>query len=221
MVLVGHSLGGLYAASYALRYPRDVAAMVLVEPAFKGQTNQIARAVGPAAAARMEAANKQTIASLDRCLALARTGRLTLPAEQASDCLDNPPDLDPGVPRERNREAKSIAFEQALRSEYEAANVTGPDGQTQDDGQTEWSNATLGAMPMVVLTRGNSEALSGLSTDQIANAELTWRRGHDRLAALSTIGTNTVVPNSGHFVQLDQPEAVTKQVLRIMGLVRR
>jgi pimeloyl-ACP methyl ester carboxylesterase len=221
VVLVGHSLGGLYAASYALRYPRDVAAMVLVEPAFSGQANQIARAVGPAAAGRMEAANKQTIASLDRCIALAGAGRLSLPAEQASDCLDNPPDPDAEVHRERNREAKSVAFERALRSEYEMANITGADGQTQDDRQTGWSRATLGAMPLVVLTRGDSEALSGLSTDEIAKAELAWRTGHDRLAALSTVGTNTIVPNSRHFVQLDQPEVVTKQVLRILSLVRR
>jgi len=215
VILVGHSLGGLYATSYALRYPHDVAGMVLVEPAFNGQAAQIAKAVGPAAAGRMDAANKQTVVALDRCVALAASGRLSLPAEQSSDCLDNPADPDPDVHRERNREAKGVAFQRALRSEYEMANITDAGGETRDDHQSRWAGSTLGSMPLVVLTRGKSEALSGLSPGEVASAERAWRMGHDRLAALSTVGTNVIVPHSGHFVQLDQPEVVIREVFKI------
>lgn len=221
VILVGHSLGGLYATTYALRYPRDVAGMVLVEPAFSGQTTQIAKAVGPAAAGRMERANKQTIVALDRCIALATTGQLSQPAEQASDCLDNPADPDPDVHKERNREAKSLAFERALRSEYEMANITGADGQTVDDHQTERSGETLGSIPLAVLTRGESETLPGLSAEEVAKADAAWRTGHDKLAALSSVGTNTIVPHSRHFVQLDQPDAVTGQIVRVLSQIQR
>jgi len=220
VILVGHSLGGLYATSYALRYPRDVAGMVLVEPAFSGQAGEIARAVGPAAAGRMEAMNRQTIVVLDRCVALAVSGRLSLPAEHASECLDNPADPDSDVHRERNREAKRAAFQLALRSEYEMANITGADGLTRDDHQTGSAGVTLGAMPLAILTRGESEALSGLSADEIAKAELAWRAGHDRLARLSTVGTNTIVPRARHFVQLDRPDAVIAPILRVVSEVQ-
>jgi pimeloyl-ACP methyl ester carboxylesterase len=221
VILVGHSLGGLYAVSYALRYRGDVAGMVLIDPAFGGQTRQIAKAVGPAAAGRLQAANAQTLASLDKCVALAATGRLSLPAEQASDCLDNPPDPDPDIHRERNRAAKSAASQRALRSEFEMANIVGGDGETVDDRQSNRSGSTLGAMPLAILTRGNSEALSGLSADEIAKAERAWRTGHDRLAELSIVGVNTIVPRSGHFIQLDQTEAVIAQVLKMARQVNR
>lgn len=221
IVLVGHSLGGLYATTYALRYPSDVVGMVLVDPAFSGQTGQIAKAVGPAAAGRMEAWNKQMIVALDRCVELATTGRLSLPSEQASDCLDNPADPDPDVHRERNRQAKSPAFERALRSEYEMANISDADGQTIDDHQTGTKGATLGTTPLVVLTRGDSEALPGLSADEIAKVDLAWRAGHDKLAALSSVGINAIVPHSKHFVQLDQPKAVTREILLVLQQLQR
>jgi pimeloyl-ACP methyl ester carboxylesterase len=219
VILVGHSLGGLYAVSYALRYRDDVAGMVLVDPAFSDQTRQIAEAIGPVAAARLKAASAQTLGSLDRCVALAATGRLSLPAEQGSDCLDNPADPDPYVHRERNRQAKSVAFQWALRSEFEMANTVGTDGATPDDHQSARAGATLGAMPVAILTRGTSEALSGLSADEVAAAERAWRTGPDQLAKLSAVGTNTIVPRSGHFIQLDRPEAVTGQVLKIASEV--
>lgn len=220
VILVGHSLGGIYAVRYALRYRRDVAGMVLIDPGFSGQTSAIANAVGPVAAKRLQAANTQTLASLDGCVALAASGRLSLPAEQASDCLDNPADPDPDVHRERNRLAKTAAFQRALRSEFAMANIADADGATVGDGQNGGARSTLGAMPLAILTRGNSEALSGLSAGEVAEAEAAWRVGHDRLARLSTVGTNMVVPSAGHFIQLDRPEVVIAQVLATCGAVR-
>ena len=101
------------------------------------------------------------------------------------------------------------------------ANITDAGGETRDDHQSEWAGSTLGSMPLVVLTRGNSEALPGLSAGEVANAERAWRMGHDRLAELSTVGTHVIVPHSGHFVQLEQPEVVIREVLKIERDIRR
>ncbi|HEY1709704.1 MAG TPA: hypothetical protein VGG10_15655 [Rhizomicrobium sp.] len=35
-----------------------------------------------------------------------------------------------------------------------------------------------------------------------------WIGGHDRLAALSRRGSNTIVPVSAHYIEIDQPAAV-------------
>jgi pimeloyl-ACP methyl ester carboxylesterase len=221
VILVGHSLGGLYATVYAERYPDEVSGMVLVDPAFSGQARTIADAVGSKAADAMAASNVQTLAALDRCIALAQSGRLSLPAEAKSDCLDNPPDPDPDLHRERDREAKTVGFQAMLRSEFQAANVVGRDGQTLDDRESANPAGHLGTMPLVVLTRGNASDLPGLSASEVVKSDAAWREGHDHLAALSTHGKNTVVPHSGHFIQLDQPSAVIAGILEVVDKVRR
>ena len=42
--------------------------------------------------------------------------------------------------------------------------------------------------------------------------------GHDAYAALSTLGHNQLVPDSGHFIQNDQPAAVVDAVF-VWGFV--
>jgi pimeloyl-ACP methyl ester carboxylesterase len=221
VILVGHSLGGLYATQYAQRYPADVSGMVLVDPAFADQARAIAKAVGAKAANQMAVSDQKTLAALDRCIALARVGRLSLPAEAKSDCLDNPADPDPDVHRERNREAKTIGYERTLRSEVQAANIVGNDGKTLDDRESTVRPGDLRAMPILVLTRGNRSDLPGLSPADAARADAAWKDGHDRLAALSASGRNVVVPHSGHFIQLDQPNAVVEAILKVVDRVRR
>lgn len=220
VVLVGHSLGGLYATVYARRYRADLAGMVLVDPAFAGQQRAIALAIGPQAAGRMAASDGRTLTMLDRCVALAKSGRLSTPAEAKSDCLDNPPDPDGEVHRERDREEKTYGFERAIRSEFRSANITDADHRTIDDRQSAVGSRDLRDLPLGVLTRGNGSDLPGLSAQENAKADAAWREGHDRLAALSTAGSNTIVPRSGHFIQLDQPDAVIAAIRQLLDRLR-
>ncbi len=220
VVLVGHSLGGLYATLYAETYPKQIAGMLLVEPSFHGQSQAIAKAVGEAAAHQIAASQVRTLAAVDQCVALAKTGRLALASDANSDCLDNPPDPDPAVHAERNRVARSAAHELALRDEFLNANVTGADGKTTDDRETVRAGASLGSIPLVVLTRGDLNKLPGVTTEQSTHAEQAWRTGHDQLATLSRHGTNIVVPHTGHFIQLEQPAVVIESITQILAKVR-
>ncbi|MDE2169741.1 MAG: alpha/beta hydrolase [Sphingomonadales bacterium] len=220
VVLVGHSLGGLYATVYARRYGADLSGMVLVDPAFAGQQRAIALAVGPQAAGRMAESDARTLAMLDRCVALAKSGRLSSPSEAKSDCLDNPPDPDVDVHREKDREEKTYGFERAVRSEFQSANITDEGHRTINDRQSAVGSHDLGSLPLVILTRGNGSDLPGLSAQENAKADAAWREGHDRLAALSTAGSNTIVPRSGHFIQLDQPDAVIAAIRQLLERLR-
>ncbi len=56
---------------------------------------------------------------------------------------------------------------------------------------------------------------------QNAAREQAWNEGHNRLAALSSRGSNKVVPNSSHYIQIDQPLAVIDAVVKVVEEVRR
>jgi pimeloyl-ACP methyl ester carboxylesterase len=50
--------------------------------------------------------------------------------------------------------------------------------------------------------------------------EAAWKAGHDRLARLSTRGVSETVPNTGHYIQLEQPAAVIGAVQRVVAALR-
>jgi len=63
------------------------------------------------------------------------------------------------------------------------------------------------------------------SDPNLTGAELkafvqTWKAGHDKLAARSMRGQSIVVPNAGHFIQADQPQAVIEAIREVVTEVR-
>jgi pimeloyl-ACP methyl ester carboxylesterase len=85
-VLVGHSLGGLYATLYADRFPSQVAGLVLIEPAFAGQDLDEA----PEEKARAASIYAQSQANIARCAGLARERKLS--ASNSAGCFSLPAD---------------------------------------------------------------------------------------------------------------------------------
>lgn len=73
------------------------------------------------------------------------------------------------------------------------------------------ANSIRPDLPLAVLSQGGA----GVNPEQYkAFVEL-----HKELAALSTRSTHTVVPNSGHFIQLDQPQVVIDAVNHVLDQV--
>lgn len=71
----------------------------------------------------------------------------------------------------------------------------------------------LGDLPLTVLERSDNPD-NPSEIDQ-ALAEL-WPGLQTELAALSTNSTHTVVPDSGHFIQIDQPDIVAEAIRTII-----
>jgi pimeloyl-ACP methyl ester carboxylesterase len=87
-----------------------------------------------------------------------------------------------------------------MNAEYGAMNESG--AQTEDLGN-------LGNLPLVVIRAGTREA-----NDYPPDA--LWDANLQDLAALSTRGKLIVAGNSGHLVQLDQPELVIETIQGIL-----
>jgi len=90
IVLVGHSLGGVYATVYIDRFPAKVGGLVLVDPAFAGQDDDPKSA---AEKALEDGLGRRQGEALAACAAFARQGQLS-PADP-HHCFDSKPPFTP------------------------------------------------------------------------------------------------------------------------------
>ena len=82
---------------------------------------------------------------------------------------------------------------------------------------TVQSEHPLGSIPLIVVSK-----TPGVDDDEDYTPEqLAWNRHlQKQLAALSTNSEHAVAEHSGHHVQLDEPDAVIKSILRVVETVK-
>lgn len=201
-VLVGHSMGGYNVRLFASRHRRDVAGMLLVDPSVENQLPILYAAV-PAVAA----IDQRQIGQLRACADPQRSAEVT--ARCARSAPEGfPPDLAAAFVAEFG-----LAAAQTVLSEVDSF-------LTVASQQVIAERRPLGAMPLIVLTRG--ERSGNLTPDQAETEWTVWHRLHGEVARLSTIGSHRVVEGANHYIQLDRPDAVIAAVGELLAAgVRR
>jgi pimeloyl-ACP methyl ester carboxylesterase len=189
-VLVGHSLGGLYAQAFALRHPESVAEVVLVDAPHPDQALR----------------NPPEIARAMRRLALmARFGAVGIRLGLARLAGWGGADAVAG-----DRPAP-------LRAEWLATSAAELDGFSESCAQVRAAWRPL-AVPVIVLTRGREDAIfpfvppEANRVHERLSAEL-----QGELARLSPQGRQVVVPGIGHMIPVEAPEAVVQAVRDVLG----
>jgi pimeloyl-ACP methyl ester carboxylesterase len=207
LVYVGHSLAGAIGLMYVAAYPDDIAGAVLPpdrRDAITGAFNRM-------------------LAGKRACLALARAGELTEPTtDEARACVDTSWDPDAPDAVLRRAEARQLTLPRVWEAQIsELANFT-PDGDQRDldSRELEAVKPSFGDKPLAVLTRGVEEGGPGVPPAYLPKVESAWRAGHDRIAALSSRGDDTIVPGARHYVQIDRPQAVIDAVRRVVSEAR-
>lgn len=223
IVYVGHSIAGLYGALFAATYPNDVAGIVFVDPSFPDQFQKMSASWPRAITAHLYAVLNSQREEWHACAELARKGALAKPSTKAAkDCVstgDSPDKLDDTL-----RNALTAQYSQPKDfdtqiSEY--SSFTPQDGHpSADQMQVEAAKFSFGDKPLIVLTHSKPTPLPGLTPAQTAAADKAWNDGHDVIAAKSTHGSNTTVPNTGHYIEIDAPGAVIDAVKKIVAEVR-
>jgi pimeloyl-ACP methyl ester carboxylesterase len=223
IVYVGHSIAGFYGPLFAATYPNDVAGIVFVDPAFSDQWQKMIAPIPPANRAHVTALFEKIVSDGQQCLALAQKGALMAPkTKEANACVDTsggPEKLDATIQAAMAAQATQPKPFAAQVSEYESFIQTGAK-ISADEEEVESAHPTFGDKPVVVLSHSKASPLPGITPAQSAAAEKAWSDGHDRLARLSTHGSNTVVPNTGHYIQIDDPGAVIAAVKKVVTEVR-
>jgi pimeloyl-ACP methyl ester carboxylesterase len=216
ILYVGHSLAGLFGVLLETAHPGDLAGAVLVEPSFANQWDALSRAgiaagASQAAADDLLAALHGQVRRMKECAAL--------PAPLPADCAGNDSRLPPDLAAFKKMQNSRPTYLLTKASEFENFLSTKTD-KNVDQKELEAVTASFGDKPLIVLTRGKPQGNPGFTAQQSAAIDRAWGAGHDRLAALSTRGSNTVVPGTGHYIQYDQPQAVIDAVTRALAEIR-
>ncbi len=82
---------------------------------------------------------------------------------------------------------------------------------------------TLGDIPLIVLSRGQPTPLfdPALAAEVIEQMDRVWQQMQAELVQLSPQGEQVVATESGHFIQLDQPELVIEAIEHIVAKARQ
>lgn len=186
-VLVGHSMGGFDVRLYASLYRSEVAGMVLVDASHPDQENRF-----PPELKNMEATWLREAEFLEFTMPFGIPRLLGLcdgdPAQRATECN----------------------FHSARTTVKEMESFPASAAQAAAAG-------TLGDLPLVVLAHDPDKPSSDLPPDLAKVTNDAWGQMQTELSRLSTRGTLTVVKNTSHYIQLDDPGAVVQAVREVVN----
>ena len=190
-VLVGHSIGGVIARRFYVRYPGLVAGMVLVESSHEDQGRRVGAVdwrFGPGMLVEVAAQRQARILGVRRLAASLGLMR----SFDAMVAREAPPEY-----AEANR-AILLSARQRRASVRELLMAARMQGQP----------SALGSIPLTVLTRARRPG----------REPAAWAQLQDELASLSPDSVHIHAERGGHYLQLDEPDLV---VQAIRDLVRR
>ncbi|MDP3737849.1 MAG: alpha/beta hydrolase [Hyphomonadaceae bacterium] len=195
-VMVGHSLGSYHVRQFANTRFDKMAGMVLVDPSGDGQRARFAKAIPKLDAIQEKTRNEQKALN---CVATMREKLVVHADPLFAKCGDG---------------------NDAERMEQTQSEVDAMEGASTE--QLNESRRSYGDMPLIVLTRGDyvigmPSEFTGADRDAMKKV---WTEMHVEMTSLSTAGEHRVVPNAGHSIQRDQPQAVIDAVNEVVAKAR-
>ena len=217
-VLVGHSFGGFNVRLFADYYPDEVAGMVLVDVSHEDFNDRLPQDMRGG----YERYERAEVPLLRLGGVLARFGLVRVAVERGWLTL-----LDSfnALPPHERAMARALRYRSRFFTTSSAEDVT-----FRESGEQVRNKGAIGDRPLVVLT--------GAAEDDWAMNPLPFidlRRFGDAMRAmtavktalhaelartLSTNGMHIVTENSGHLIQLSEPELVASAIRRVVEAVR-
>ena len=209
-VLVGHSIGGLYACLFAHEHPDEVAGLVLVDGAHGEQDLRPPESV----VKQGKLANKAAGWAFRTFGMLNSIGLMALMPGQVSKLWSGP------IPDETREVYIGVACSGTRAFETMAREVKAI-WDCMDEVRAKQIRS-LGDVPLVVVTRGR-RAMSpgaGVSAADAEQFEAVHHEMQAELAALSPQGKRIIAEESGHYIQVDQPQAVIDAIREVVEAAR-
>ncbi len=196
-IVVGHSIGGLHARSFARQYPDEVAGIVLIDSSHENQGLRLTM-LDP-----LDEATRSGLQTCDRLSPFGVVRLLGAHGEAIPDTLDLSADT-------------RAAWESRLNQTHFCATVLGELDAIESEITQPDRPADLGDTPLIVLSSGTGatieDAVDGVTEVDVAEANRVMADLHRELAALSTNSTHQVIPDAGHYIHWDDPDAVAAAI---------
>jgi pimeloyl-ACP methyl ester carboxylesterase len=207
-ILVGHSLGGMNVKLYAETYLSEVAGLVFVDPSHE-DLGKGAWAIDP----ESQKTYAPYMAALQRCLE-ARPEDFVAGSDLVRNCGPFPSSrYSAAINAVELQRGKLRGRLQTRISEQENVWFTSAD-------QVRAAYRPLGTIPIIVLTHEAFPRGSAETQEQRNAKNKLWIDLHDQIAGMSTRGRRITVENTGHYIQLEQPQAVTDSILEVLRSAR-
>ena len=198
IILVGHSLGGLFVQYYARTYPQEIAGIVLVDSVHPEQSLQMKEDVKQKYEGGLRALTLTT-------RILAPTGLLRL-ANQPETIIANK------LPAKYQSVVRALGFQSKayLALDEEMASF--------EQSQIEVREAKpLPAIPLAVISSTTLQGFPpGFSGEYMKGL---WSKLQADLSKSATM-PQVIAENSGHYIHLDQPELVIQTVVEMVNTMR-
>jgi pimeloyl-ACP methyl ester carboxylesterase len=206
VIIAGHSFGGLIARIFQQRFPERVAGLVLVDPVVRTEWRVMTPTLRRGVALSRRGATLARLGVVSVALKLLMSGSRSIPKMLArvsagrgasvterltGEVRKMPPELWPAIASHWSQAGSFRAMADTLE------NLPVSVGQLD-------AEKLLGDLPVIVL--------SATGANELARAE------HQHDAGLSTHGEHEIVPGSGHWMQLDAPDAVVEAIQRVSAL---
>jgi len=199
-VLVGHSLGGMLVRMYAHDYPDQVVGMVLVDSMHEALAVRFPESV--------EAIQGMT--GPYRMFAfLSSSGIMALAPQNVPN---------PGLPEDAYAQYQAItATSRGFETFLAELNAT-------EESSTEaraLHMTSFGDMPLIILSAGHRQAIPSFTDAENQQLEEEMQAEQSELVALSSEGRQIIAEQSGHYIQLDQPDLVIDAIEETVHTLRK
>jgi len=195
VVLMGHSMGGLFIRDYAARYPTEVAGLVFEDSSTPLQNRQ------PAYRA-FEEPRKDT--RFDRFL---NEATIELGIPRLLGMCSGRSDQANGISQRLFYEDRCHEPFQAMEAEMENFDLSG---------QETVNTGPFGDMPILILFHDLAIDAPDIPRSLIEET----KTDQDAFLRLSTRTRRVIVKNSGHFVHFDRPDVVEREVTDLIDRIR-
>jgi pimeloyl-ACP methyl ester carboxylesterase len=187
VVLMGHSIGGIFLRDYATRYPADMAGLIFVDSSTPLQNRNPAFKLTGGAGPPPWVFNLAMIAGVPRLIGMCSEG-----TQGVGD------------------HTRKLQAEAICRLHYSA--MSAEVDSIDQSGQQTVHSGPYGALPILIISHDPSKQMSKHPTQRDFDRQIAWSQMQEDLKKLSTRSRRIIARGSSHSVMLDRADLIEKEV---------